>query len=294
MGEEIIEAAIRFAGHVTDGNFWFSCQHEPTLHPRLTEFVEKVPFEHRRKVFYTTNLAKRMPEAYFASLADSGIHHVNVSIESLDPAVYERMRKGARYRIFKENWDKLVPAFSNGKARPMLRYISMAYRSNLRQLPDMIDYLLSERGADQVEIRYTFDTNHLPRDFRQSEFMRRDDWLWLRDEMARFPPDKVQLLLPPGLEIPAFDALILADPAPGSLPVHGRPHEAELSIGVSAESMPGVLPGCYVMRLFWDGRLEVLRHWGRTDAAPQGDLHFMTVDIREIRDADAFLATLPI
>jgi len=177
MDEEIIESAIRFAGHVTDGNFWFSCQHEPTLHPRLTEFVEKVPFEHRRKVFYTTNLAKRMPDAYFTALADSGIHHVNVSIESLDPDVYERMRKGARYRIFKENWDKLVPAFSNGKARPMLRYISMAYRSNLRQLPDMIDYLLSDRGADQIEIRYTFDTNHLPRDFRQSEFLQRDVWL---------------------------------------------------------------------------------------------------------------------
>jgi hypothetical protein len=41
-------------------------------------------------------------------------------------------------------------------------------------------------------------------------------------------------------------------------------------------------------------RAGLRRHWGRTDAAPPGDLHFMTVDIREIRDADAFLATLPI
>jgi hypothetical protein len=40
-------------------------------------------------LFCTTNLAKRMPDAYFQMLASSGMHHVNISNKPLDLAIYE-------------------------------------------------------------------------------------------------------------------------------------------------------------------------------------------------------------
>ncbi|EQD45607.1 molybdenum cofactor biosynthesis protein A, partial [mine drainage metagenome] len=163
---ETIAAALRFLPFVAEGKFWFSCLHEPTLHPQLMAFIDKAPREYRRKIFYTTNLAKRMPQAYFAWLADSGLHNINVSIESRNPALYERMRKGARYRIFQENWDHLLAAFAQGSAPPALRYIAMAYKANFRELPDLVAFLIERRRAAQVEIRFTFDVAHLPAAFR--------------------------------------------------------------------------------------------------------------------------------
>jgi hypothetical protein len=72
MSDETFEAALRLIPYVTDGNFWLSCLHEATLHPRLLDFIAKVPVEYRRKLFYTTNLAKRMP--------------THISLRSLVPA----------------------------------------------------------------------------------------------------------------------------------------------------------------------------------------------------------------
>ena len=51
MTEQTIEAALRFLPYTRDGEFWFSCLHEPTLHPKLTSFIDKVPPEYRRKLF---------------------------------------------------------------------------------------------------------------------------------------------------------------------------------------------------------------------------------------------------
>ena len=69
MTPQTLEAALRFVPYARDGEFWFSCLHEPTLHPQLVAFVERVPLHYRRKLFFTTNLAKRMPAAYFDWLA---------------------------------------------------------------------------------------------------------------------------------------------------------------------------------------------------------------------------------
>ena len=286
MSEATIDAAVRFAPYATDGNFWFSCLHEPTLHPRLMEFVQKVPFKYRRKLFFTTNLAKRMPDRYFEFLADSGMHHINVSIESLDPALYERMRKGARHHIFQENWDKLLPALARGSAPPKLRYISMAYKSNLRQLPSLADYLLGDRGGAQIEIRHTYDEPHLPDDFRRAEFLQRDEWLWLRDELARFPPDKVQLSLPPGIDDPGFDRNMFPErPAASARQTPPPP--------LPPEEIPGCLPGRYGMRLSWDGTLEISRVWGSDDEPIPTDLRVAIMNVREISDVDTFFAELP-
>ncbi len=262
MSEETIEAALRFLPFVTDGNFWFSCLHEPTLHPKLVSFLEKVPQNYRRKIFYTTNLAKRMPASYYEWLANSALHHINVSIESRTPAIYERLRKGARFRIFQENWDALIAAFTAGSAPPRLRYIAMAYKSNLRELPDLVAYLLQERRAAEVELRFTFDVAHLPSDFRAAEFLDPEDWQWLREQLSSYSAEQVQLILPPGL-------------------------------GGAREILPRVfLAGRYECRLSWDGTLSVNRYWAVPYEGNPEDQRILTTNVRDIPDVPGFLAAL--
>ncbi len=196
MTPEIYAATLRLLPYVGPGHFWLSCLHEPTLHPRFADMIEAIPDRHRNNVFYTTNLAKRMPPAYYRTLAESGLNHINVSIESLDPAIYERMRKGAKRRIFAENWEQLLEAFAAAPNPPRLRYIAMAYKSNLAELPGLADHLLRERHAWNVEIRDTYDMPHLPAEFRAAEFLSDADWHQLRAALAHHPVQHVTIAGP--------------------------------------------------------------------------------------------------
>ena len=289
MTEDTIDAAVRFAPYASDGAFWYSCLHEPTMHPRVIEYLRKMPPMDRRTIFYTTNLARRMPEEYYEMLANSGVHHINVSIESLDPAIYERMRKGARHRIFKENWDILLEAFRRGKAPPKLRYIMMAYKANFREIPSLVEHLLTERGGSEIEVRYTYDEAHIPADFKKSEYLDDDEWLWLRDQLAHRTGSTVMLSMPPGVGEPnvppSSEQPVAAEPAatePEPLPVSDH------------DTPPGFLPGRYGMRLIWNGQLEVRRVWGGSGPPTPSEVLLRTVDVRDIGDPEAFLASLPI
>ena len=311
MSEATFDAALRFAPYLPESGFWFSCLHEPSLHPQLAEYIARVPREQRRKVFYTTNLAKRMPDEYFELLAESGLHHINISIESLDPVVYERMRKGARFRIFKDNWDRLVPAFARGTAPPRLRYISLAYKSNYRELPQLVEHLLNERGGAEVEIRHTYDVPHIPADFRAREYLDRDEWFWLRDALAHHAPEQVLLVLPPGLDSADFanDASVseherVADQSIGgaeAAAAEAAAAEALAAEATNAAAAPapgglpdGFLPGSYGLRVFWDGRLEVSRVWGDQRHPHPGEVRLLTTNVRDIRDVDRLFDALPI
>jgi len=280
MDERTIDSALRFLPYVTDGNFWFSCRHEPSLHPDLIRYIDKVPRALRKKVFYTTNLAKRMPEAYYAWLAGAGLHHVNVSIESRVPVVYEKMRKGARFPIFSENWDKLVEAMCAHEAPTPVRYIAMVYRSNYRELPELVDYLLAERQAALVELRYTFDYDYIPADFRDSEFLEAEGWLWLRDQLASYPADKVMLILPPSLatDTPALDIEL----QPGF----------SAKFGARAGGIRHYLPGRYEARLSWDGTCEIRRYWAHPYERPPVKEPLCTVNVKDIDDPLAFFNDL--
>ena len=285
MNEETIDAAVRFAPYAADGAFWYSCLHEPTMHPRFTEYLRKMPPLQRRTIFYTTNLARRMPSEYYEMLANSGIHHINISIESRDPAIYERMRKGARHRIFMENWDILLDAFRRGQAPPKLRYIMMAYKANFREIPSLVEHLLTARGGSEIEVRYTYDEAHIPADFKQAEYLDEPDWLWLRDQLAHRNGSTVMLSMPPGVGQPQ------GAPAAAAQPVAESPPQP---LARPDDTPPGFLPGRYGFRLIWDGTLEVRRLWGGSGPPVPSEVLLTTVNVRDVGDPEAFLMSLPI
>ena len=260
MDEETFRAALRLAPYTLDSNFWFSCLHEPTLHPRFTEFLAMVPAELRKKVFFTSNFAKRMPPEYFFALANSGFGTINISIESQDPAIYERMRKGARHRIFMANWDALMAAFAAGGSPPFLRYIVMVYKSNLAEIPALVEHLISARRANEIQLRFTFDMPHIPQDFKDAEYVDEASWDWLAAQVAHHPAGLVQVIRPP------------VEQAPGGAGV--------------------VLPGRYECKTSWDGTFKVHRFWA-VPFSTSGEPPVAEVNVKDIEDPVAFFASLP-
>lgn len=198
MSEETFRDAMRLLPYVTEGNFWLSCLHEPSLHPGLVEFIRMVPEVWRNKIMYTTNLAKRMPQEYFDFLAESGVHHINISLESMEAGTYEYFRKGARHRIFLENWRRLCACFDSACRPPKLRYNIMAYRSNLKEIPKLVGLLLEQGLAWQVEVRHTFDEAHIAQQFRDAEYLDTGEWSWLQAELSSQDSRRVLLLAPLG------------------------------------------------------------------------------------------------
>ena len=277
MPDDTFQSAIRLLPYVTEGNFWLSCLHEATIHPELLRFIDLVPREYRDRLMYTTNLAKRMPDAYFAQLGESGMHHLNISVESLQPEIYERLRKGARFRVFQENWAKLLDACRAGSAPPRIRYNMMAYRSNLHEIPGLVELFLAEKLAWQVEVRYTFDEPHIPDSFRKSEYLADADWTWLEAQLAHHDPKRVVLVLPPP-EKRTETVPINRDPAP--VPAADAP--------APPKPRPSYPLG---MRLDWDGSLTVYSE----AIGPDGNLlhtNHAELNIRDVADPGVLVADL--
>ena len=262
MDDATFDSVLRLLPYVRAGNLWLSCLHEPTLHPRLMELIGRIPVPFRDRVMFTTNLAKRMPDAFFAGLAESGLHNINISVESLVPAVYERLRKGARHRIFSENWAKLLPALRAGAHPPRVRYIMMAYRSNLAELPGLVTLLLAEKSAWQVEVRYTFEEEHIAAEFRRAELLTAADWDWLAAQLAHHDPDRVLLIRPP---------IITPDTAPVIASDAGAAQADPVPVldTIAAPAGPAVAAGYPLgMRIDWDGQVTVYSQVTQADGRP--------------------------
>jgi hypothetical protein len=280
MSQATFDSAMRLLPLVGDGGFWLSCLHEPSLHPDFQKFVEKIPRQWGRKIMFTTNLAKRMPDSYFQALADAGLFHLNVSIESLQPAIYEKFRKGARWPIFKENWDRMMAAWKAHPSPTRIRYICMAYKSNLREIPELVRYLRAERCAWQVEIRYTFDLPHIPQNFRVNEYLDAADWAWLADQLRDYPIEEVVLTAPWDAPQP-----LAAEPAaemPAAAPV------------VELADEPVTYPTLPLnLHCRWDGRFMVCDKWDH----PSEQRQIGAASITELDDVFGYLmnvATAPL
>ena len=101
-------------------------------------------------------------------IADSGFPGIVVRVVTTGVRV-SQASDGVRVTAAAgENWDRLVPAIRAGSNPPPLRYIAMAYKSNFRELPSMIEWLFSERRAWKVEIRDTYLVDWIPQEFRET------------------------------------------------------------------------------------------------------------------------------
>lgn len=153
MTEETFRQWIKIMPIVKDGSFFLSCLHEATLHPQLFDFLEMIPEDLRVKVFFTSNLCKPLKDDEILRLEKSGIHHLNVSMDTLQEELFPVLRKGGKLKIFRENLDKLVAAFKETPNAPELRYVTMAYKSNLDEMVGLSRLAFEELNAARHEVR---------------------------------------------------------------------------------------------------------------------------------------------
>lgn len=163
MAEDTFEKMFDLLPGLPRGNFWLSCLHEPTMHPKFIDFIEKVPRELRDRISFTTNLSRRLPDDFFPRLANSGIHSIRISYDSRNPELFAELRSGAKYPLFESNVARLVEQLERSANRPHLRFITMAFRENQGEIRDLILHCREKLQADSHEIRFMFYLPHLAR-----------------------------------------------------------------------------------------------------------------------------------
>lgn len=134
-------------------HIYLSCIFEPTLHPLFFDFLDMIPQESKEKCFFTTNLTTKIPDEAIIKLSRSGISHLNISLDSLNPIVYESLRKGARFEDFINNLKRLVNIFFQSPAAPAIRYITMVFKQNLEEIPYILEQCHEKYLSSENEFR---------------------------------------------------------------------------------------------------------------------------------------------
>ncbi|MBF0517335.1 MAG: radical SAM protein [Nitrospirae bacterium] len=134
-------------------SFYLSCYFEPTIHPDFESILKMIPDEHRSKVLFTTNLSKPLSDGVIEQLSKSSFNYINVSLDSLNPAVFEKMRRGARFDVFYDNLRRLTDAFSGSPSAPPLRYITILNKHNIDEIPGLIENCANNYLSTMNELR---------------------------------------------------------------------------------------------------------------------------------------------
>jgi hypothetical protein len=183
MPEATFRKLVTLARVVPPGQFYISCLHEPTLHPRLNDLLAMIPEDVRHRIFFTTNLARPLKDADFDAWARSGLSHVNVSLDTLVPERFAVLRKFGRFDVFIANLDRLAAAFRRTPGAPGLRYITMAFKSNLDEIPGIVAAARERWLSSEHTIRYTFNVAHITDEFRRREYLVPEDWASLSQRL---------------------------------------------------------------------------------------------------------------
>jgi len=156
ISDETFSKLIELIPLAMAGSFFLSCLFEPTIHPDFVRLIQRIPSSGRSKVFFTTNLARRLPIETFQALSESNIHHINISVESLEPSIYEELRRGARFGTFMDNLEDLASVFGKNPTAPRIRYVSMVFQQNLSGLEDLVSACHENYLAEFHELRTPF------------------------------------------------------------------------------------------------------------------------------------------
>jgi molybdenum cofactor biosynthesis enzyme MoaA len=201
MSPEVYAKVLTLAPHVPDGCLWLSCLHEPTLHPGLVDLIEATPDHLRKKLSFTSNFCKRLDDATLERLANSGMHSIRVSFDSMDPERFRLLRKGGRYEVFSDNLRRFADFLRRSSRAPELHLISMALRDNLHEVPDMVRQGVEQYGASLHEVRFMYYFPHIA-DWGKEHMLTLEQWQGLEAELkqqqlqpdVRFAPPEARFL----------------------------------------------------------------------------------------------------
>jgi MoaA/NifB/PqqE/SkfB family radical SAM enzyme len=186
MTREVFRKALRLLP-LSSGDLFFSCLFEPTLHPEFIDLLEMIPAELQPRVFFTTNLAADLDEEVFRRLSRLRLGFVNVSVDSLDPAVYPRLRRGGDLGRHLANLERLTAAFAAAPAPPELRVITMALRPNRPEIRRLVERCSRDFAVARHEIRYIYANPYLSLEWKRDNLLTPGEWQELQKDCAGLP-----------------------------------------------------------------------------------------------------------
>ena len=132
---------------------------EPFLHPR---FFDMVRYAVARGIAVSTNTNLTvLSEARAEECVTSGLARLHVSLDAADPALYESIRAGSRFRRIERNLGRLMRARRRlGGGRPGVSLVAVAMRRNLEALPELVRFA-HRYGVEELSVQ------HLAHDFTE-------------------------------------------------------------------------------------------------------------------------------
>ena len=183
MPEETFRRAIELMPLVPDNNFWLSCMHEATLHPQMQALIGVIPDNLRSKVSLTMNLCKKLSDEFIEELADSGFSSIRISVDSIDPELFGRLRKGGRFSVFEDNLRRLATYLEKSDRRPNIHFISMVFADNIDEMPDLVRWCDQVTEAQVHELRFMYYLPHVS-EWGEKHILSLDAWNNLKLRMG--------------------------------------------------------------------------------------------------------------
>ena len=163
--------------------FLFSCNYEPTIHKDFNKLLEKVPdTDENTHTLLTTNLAKQMSDNDIQALANSNISQLNVSLETFDLQLYEKL-VGITPNYFFKNLDKIAEIFTNSKTTPKFGFLTMVIRDNFNELIDIAKKALDKYSPDVHEFRVPYFGEYLVNETFNDQLLHMDEILDIKDKL---------------------------------------------------------------------------------------------------------------
>jgi len=279
MTADTFAQAVRLMATTEPGNFWLSCLHEPTLHPRFIDLIETVPEQLRDRISFTTNLAKRLPDEFFSRLANSGVHQIRVSLDTRQPEMFAELRKKGRYEVFERNLLRLCAALKAAAHPPSLHLITMAFTSNYREIPDIVRFGRSI-GAASHEVRFVYYMPHIV-EWGRHNLLNAEQWTALETALAPLSSPTLSIGGPADWTRQSFEE-------GAGLETYQAP---EAPWG-GPETNPPVAEAQHIGRLFADEQLRLRLRWDGLMISERPSESAFTVNVNALDDPAAYFERL--
>ncbi len=192
MSMEVLEKYSTLTPLLYNGShLHLSCRMEPFLQPRFMDMVAALPREVQQQSMFTSNLCVRpFPDSLLEQLASSGLAFFNISVDTLDWKLFEQLRVNGRASVFFDNLERLSSALRRADSPTSMRFITVALRQNMAEIPSLINRAARLFPVYEHEIRRPFGHTHMPdQEWSTASVMGDNEWANVRRlTMASDPP----------------------------------------------------------------------------------------------------------
>ena len=191
MENEILKKTRSIIPFCNQELFLFSCLFEPTLHPAFLKMLYMIPYQYRDKVFFTTNLVRKMSDDELVALCNAPVKYFNVSLETYDRNKYKFL-SGTKQSDFFDNISRLGRIAKSLGKNNKIRIITMILRSNMNEIIQLIERVHREISPIAHELRTPYVSGPIE-DFLSREMLDKEELYILYEKINSLGYDEVVL-----------------------------------------------------------------------------------------------------